>query len=202
MAKFSSFVSTWRAGLILLLAAFPVAICFAQQNTDIKTSEVTIPVPLKNHLGLSDEQVTKLENTLKSYDQFVATKKDAMRSLQTRAAVDPSVNANRGIESNQAEIEKARVRVREEISSILSSEQISRLVKLRATASEDAEHATLAAEAADLNLIDKPNHPSRQPFGGTTSVFANDTDSQPEVPEQANRGKAQSKRNPPASPPQ
>lgn len=201
MIKLSILVAAW-AGLMLLLAASPAATCLAQGSTESKTGELTIPAPLKNYLGLSDEQVTKLENTLKSYDQFVATKTDAMRSLQTRAAVDPSVNANRGIESNQAEIEKARVRVREEISSILSSEQISRLVKLRAASSEDTEHATLAAEAADLNLIDKPNHPIRQPFGGTTSVFANDTDSQPAVPEQANRGKPQSKRNPPASPPQ
>jgi hypothetical protein len=201
MVKFDSVSAMRPAGLMLLLAVSLGACCFAGQSTD-KASALTIRAPLKHYLGLSDEQVTKLENTLKSYDQFVATKNDAIRSLRTRAAVDPSVNANRGIESNQAEIENARIRVREEISSTLSSEQISRLVRLRASASEDAAHSMLAAEAADLNLIDNPNHPNRQPFGGTTSVFATDTESQHEVPEQPNRGKPQSKRNPPSSPPQ
>lgn len=195
----SSVVS--RAWLMLLLAPFTVMTCFSQQTADNKLSKSTIPMPLKQYLSLSSEQAVRLQNALNAYEQLVSSKRDEMHSLQMKAAVDPSVNASRVIESDQAEIQKARCHTREEISAVLSPEQISRLIKLRSDSPSDAEHAKLAAEAAELNLIELPDNTLRQPFGGTTSLFSADTKSQPELPDQQDQKKVRTKRAPPKSPP-
>jgi hypothetical protein len=189
-------------GLMLSITICPAAACFPQQTTADKVSPLTIPVALQNYLELSDEQVAKLQYALKSYHQVVITKTDEMHSLQMRAAADPSVNANRGVESAQAEIEKERKRARDGISSVLSSEQTFRLLRLACNRSGDPNLALLATEAANLNLIDKTDRTVKQSFGGTTSIFSNDTGNQPKVPGQTNPTKPLAKRPPPAAPPQ
>jgi len=171
------------------------------QNPEAKgPNPITISNALKCYLELSARQTAQLQGALKQYQQLAASKEAEIRSAQMKAAVDPSANANRLIEQDSAAIQSARLQTRQLITRLLSTRQLDRLRKLASGPSMDVEHARLSEEAADVNLIDRRTA-TKQPFGGTTSIFSPDTETQPNTsPPRA--PKAPSKiRKPPTSPP-
>jgi septal ring factor EnvC (AmiA/AmiB activator) len=184
--------------LFSLILVLPLVL---QQVADQATTKSAVPISLRQYLELSNEQTERLQRTLGQYNDLVASKRADMRSVQMKAAVDPSVNANRVIERDQVEIEKARVEAQQVLAKTLSSAQLVLLKKLEEKRPNDGDRLTLLAEAVHLNLIEDPEIDRKQPFGGTTPIFANDTASQPEASEHGSRKKGIAKRKPPAAPP-
>ena len=171
----------------------------AEQGSD---TNIVVPQALSRYLHLSIEQAAALKNTLEKYKKLVESKRADQRSAQMRAAVDPSLNANRSIEQDQIEIQKARTETRACIAEILSSDQLSQLKQLAVEQPWSDEQRRLAEQAASLNLIRPHSMSGKQPFGGTVPIFAADTASQPDLDQPAVPKKPLAKRPPPTSPPQ
>jgi ABC-type Na+ efflux pump permease subunit len=187
--------------LFLVFAATPAIanIHISQQNSGQTQTEPKIPSELQQYLSLTSEQTLRMQGILRGYEQLVSAKQAEMRTAQVNAAIDPAASASRIIEKDLAAIVEAGSRARHEISTVLTAHQLSKLLDLRATTSDDPERLRVAEQAASLNLIDFKDKSVNRPLGGTTSVFAGDTAIEVEQP---NTGKKPlSKRKPPQSPP-
>jgi len=190
------------SGLLLLLG-IAVSSFGKQSGDDGSKARIAIPKSLTQYLSLSGEQAAALENSLQQYREIVESKQANQQAVQMRATVDRSINANRALERDQTEIEKARSDERAFITGILSSDQLSRLERLAAVPSghEDSELAKLAEQAASLNLIKRCSLTPNQPFGGAVAIFAADTASQPALGKRVVNRKPLAKRPPPSFPP-
>lgn len=193
----------WRCFLSSLALLGVTALLYGAQDAERNSGERTvISQSLSSYLRLRDQQSAALANTLQSYSDVVESRRSDQRSARMRAAADPSVNADRLIEQDQLEIQKARAEARASIEEILSSDQISQLKKLGTEQPQSNEQAKLAEEAARLGLIQPRTGAGKQPFGGTVPIFSADTASQPDMDQPAHTKKPLAKRPPPASPPQ
>jgi hypothetical protein len=157
-----------------------------------------ISADLRSYLKLSAKQASGLEATLKTYKETLCVRTAEIRAAKIKAAADPAASASRIIEQNNAEISIARTEARQRILAILSKNQLNRLERLTEPKSDDDR---LSAEAARLDLIQPKS--SKQNFGGIVSIFAPDTESQPntEKPKQSLPKASSPERTPPQYPP-
>lgn len=196
-------VVSWRR-FLSSCAVFGVTLllCGAQDAQQSSGKKTVISQSLSSYLRLSDQQSAGLADTLQSYNDVVESKRSDQRSARMREAADPSVNANRLIEQDQLDIQRARAETRTSIQEILSADQISQLKKLATEEPESDEQARLAEEAARLGLIQPRVTTGKQPFGGTVPIFSADTASRPDLDQPTHTKKPLARRPPPASPPQ
>jgi hypothetical protein len=196
-------VGCWRRFFCFftLLGVTPL-LCGAQGAEQSSGKRTVISQSLSSYLRLADQQSAALADTLQSYNDVVESKRSDQRSARMRAAADPSMNANRLIEQDQLEIQRACAEARVSIKEILSADQISQLKKLATEQPQSDEQAKLAEEAARLGLIQPRTTAGKQPFGGTVPIFSADTASQPDMDQPVHTKKPLAKRPPPTSPPQ
>lgn len=192
----------WRRFVCPLALLGVTMLLYGKQDAEqLSGKKSVISQSLSHYLRLTDQQSVALADALEKYNDVIESKRSDQRTARMRAAADPSVNANRLIEQDQLEIQKARVEARSYITKILSEDQLSQLKELATEQPRSAEQARIAGEAARLGLV-KRRTTAKQPFGGTVPIFSADTASQPDIDQPAVTKRPLAKRPPPTSPPQ